>query len=146
VSDEQSEFPFDDERRPKKSRKKKPSQPKKPYKKSLKHGMNLSEGMRLKDEGIGKVLDNEHPKVVEWKEAFTQARDMLIDSNQWFTGEHIRGVCGDPPEEAHHNIFGAMCNSIWRISNIIGRAKSERPPSHGAQINVYKGRKDNDDA
>jgi hypothetical protein len=146
VSDEQPEFPFDDERKPKKPRKKKLSQPKQPYKKNLKQGMDVSEGTRLKNEGMDSVLNNNHPEVVAWKEAFTQARDMLIDSNQWFTGEHIRGVCGDPPEAAHHNIFGAMCNSIWRICNIIGRAKSERPSSHGAQINVYKGRKDNDDA
>lgn len=122
MSDIQDEFNFDDPRKPKSKR-------------------NRNEGRQRKEEGIEKVLANQHPAVIAWKEQFVSGRDALMASDQWFNAEHIRGICGDPPIEAHPNIFGAMCSTLCRISNHIGWSMSERRTSNGAALRNYKGYK-----
>jgi hypothetical protein len=126
---EQGEFDFNDERRPKKKRIRR----------------DLSEGRARRDNGMEEVLSNENPAVTAWKEAFEAAGDALIASEQFFHAEHIRGICGDPPLEAHHNIFGAMMNGVARRANRISIGQCERPTSHARSLKIYKGARRDED-
>ena len=87
------------------------------------------------------MVNNDNAAVVAWKMAFEVARDALIASEQFYNAEHIRNICGDPPIEAHHNIFGGMCSNLWRLSNIISNGQCTRPSSHARGLRVYKGAK-----
>jgi hypothetical protein len=119
---QQGEFDFNDDRRPKDT------------------------GRTRRDKGMEKALANQHPAVVAWKDAFRAAADALISSDQFFHAEHIRGICGDPPIQAHPNIFGAMMNSIVRLTNYIsGTGQCKRKSSHARGLKIYKGARRDED-